>query len=324
MMGKLMKLSPEQFRTLENLALGYDTWMQAVRAAPQPGHWLMWKSRQGRDYLYEARNRRGDSRSLGPRSPENEALYAEYERQREERARARIALGAMADTVRIYRSLRLPLIDSMAGKVLRMADERNLLGTALLVVGTNTMAVYEIEAGERFATGLDSTNDLDMTWAARAPLVLASTSEAPIMDMLKEVDESFTLNYEKPFQVRNAAAYEVEVLAAPSVKEHYPSAEPLRPIPLPEQEWLLKGHPVAHVVLDRDALPVKIVAPDPRWMALHKLWLADKHERNRRKVDKDRAQGSLLLEVIQRAMPHYPLDDAFLREVPDELHRYLP
>lgn len=69
-------------------------------------------------------------------------------------------------------------------------------------------------------------------------------------------------------------------------------------------------------------LPVThVVAPDPRWKVLHELWLADKQERNRRKVAKDRAHGSLLLEVVRRAMPHYPLDDAFLREVPDELRR---
>lgn len=319
-----MKLSPEQLRTLENLALAYDTWMQAVRAAPAPNRWLMWKSRQGRDYLYEARNRRGDSRSLGPRAPETEALHAQYTQEREQRERARAVLGGMADTIRIYRSLRLPLIDGMAGKILRAVDERRLLGAALLVVGTNTMAAYEIEAGERFATGYDSTNDLDMTWAAPAPLVLTSAKDAPIMDALKEVDESFTLNYEKPFQARNAAAYEVEVLMAPSAAAHYPPAEPMRPVPLPEQDWLLRGQPISHVVLDRGAMPVRLVVPDPRWMALHKLWLSDKPERNRKKVDKDRIQGTLLLEVIQRAMPHYPINDEFIREVPDELRQYLP
>lgn len=324
-----MKLSSEQLRILENLAVGYDSWMQALRAAPQLSPWLMWKSRSGKDYLYEARNRRGDARSLGPRSAETEARYAEYEQRRIVRQtsleRANTVRAAMADTIRQYRSLRLPVIDAMAGKVIRAADERGLLGSALLIVGTNTMAVYEIEARERFATGLDSTNDFDMTWAARAPLTYAvrAPSEAPILDMLKDVDDSFTPNYEKIFQARNADAYEVEILMAPSVASSYPPAEPLRPIPLPEQEWLLMGDPVSHVVLDRDAVPAKIVAPDPRWMALHKLWLADKKERNPLKVDKDRRQGALLLDAVRKYMPHYPLDESFLRQVPDELRRYL-
>ncbi|MFA5937799.1 MAG: GSU2403 family nucleotidyltransferase fold protein [Sinimarinibacterium sp.] len=324
-----MKLTPEQLRALENLAVSYDGWMQALRAAPQLDGWLMWKARNGKEYLYKARNRRGQSRSLGPRSPETEALYGEYDARRAgrnaARKRARATYSAMADTLRIYRTLRLPVIDAMAGRILREADERGLLGGTLLVVGTNTMAAYEIEARERFATGYDSTNDFDLTWAAREPTVrtMRSVSDAPIMDMLKEVDDTFTLNLEKEFQARNAKAYEVEILIAPSLAAHYPHGEPLRPVPLPEQEWLLMGHPVSHVVLDRDLVPARIVAPDPRWMALHKLWLADKPGRNPLKVDKDRAQGGLLLAAVRRCMPHYPVDDAFIADVPEMLLRYL-
>lgn len=324
-----MKLSSEQLRILENLAVSYDTWMQALRATTTLAPWLQWKSRNGKDYLYEVRNRRGDSTSLGPRSPETESLYAAYENRREARqtarSRADAVRAAMSDTLRQYRSLRLPMIDIMAGKVLRMADERGLMGSALLVVGTNTMAVYEIEARERFATGLDSTNDFDMTWAAREPVAYAlrAPGNAPIMDMLKEVDETFSCNYEKPFQARNAEAYEVEILIAPSVVANYPAAEPLRPVPLPEQEWLLLGQTVSHTVMSLDGLPARMTVPDPRWMALHKLWLADKKERSRLKVDKDRRQGQLLLDAVRRLMPHYPLDDAFIRSVPSELRPYL-
>lgn len=325
-----MKLSSEQLRVLENLAVGYDSWVQARRAAPAAESRLVWKARGEKEYLYEVRNRRGDSNSLGARSVKTEQLFAAFEKRRALREaaleRANAARGAMADSIRVYRALRLPLIDSMAGRVLRAADERGLLGNAFLVVGTNTMAAYEIEARERFATGVDSTNDFDLTWAARdkTSWTLTLASDAPIMDMLKDVDETFTVNYEKAFQARNAQAYEVEVLVAPSLVPLYPSREPIRPVPLPEQEWLLKGSPVSHVVLDRDATPARIVAPDPRWMALHKLWLADKPQRNRLKVDKDRRQGQLLLDAVQRLMPHYPIDDGFLREVPDELREYLP
>jgi len=41
-------------------------------------------------------------------------------------------------------------------------------------------------------------------------------------------------------------------------------------------------------------------------------------------VDKDRAQGALLLQAVLRSMPHHPIDDAFIRDVPDEPRRYLP
>ena len=328
MRGKNMNLSSEQLRILENLAVSYDTWMQARRAVPATENRLAWKARGDKEYLYSVRNRRGDGTSLGPRSVETEKLFADYEAHRAAKdaasARADATRAAMGDTIRMYRALRLPVIDSMAGKVARAADERGLLGSALMVVGTNTMAVYEIEARERFATGVDSTNDFDMTWAAREKTAWAIKAgvEAPIIEMLKSIDDTFTVSTEKTFQVRNAESYEVEILIAPSIAASYPPRESIRPVPLPEQEWLLKGMPVAHVVLDRDALPAKIVAPDPRWMALHKRWLADKPGRSRLKVDKDRRQGELLWDAVKRTMPHYPIDDVFLGQLPPELRQY--
>ena len=53
-----------------------------------------------------------------------------------------------------------------------------------------------------------------------------------------------------------------------------------------EQEWLLKGRAVRHVIADRENRTCPIFAPDPRWMALHKLWLAQNPERNALKRSK--------------------------------------
>src|SRR3546814_7382256 len=64
-----------------------------------------------------------------------------------------------------------------------------------------------------------------------------------------------------------------------------------KPIPLPEQEWLLLGRQVDHVVIARDNAPARIVAPDPRYFALHKLWMAEKAGRNPLKRPKDEKQG---------------------------------
>lgn len=227
----------------------------------------------------------------------------------------------------IYRSLRMPTVSTMAGNILRELDRRSMLGTGVMVVGTNTMAAYEIAALERFATGLDATDDFDMTWAGDRNVVfnIDRTKRGNLLSALKAVDASFTVNMEKPHQARNAQQYEVELLLAPSRSADYPPDEDLRPVDnLPEQEWLLKGRPIDEVVCDRSGKPCRLVVPDPRWMALHKLWLADKPDRNPRKKDKDRKQGQALLAILPRGMPHYPLDEAFLREVPVDLERYLP
>lgn len=125
--------------------------------------------------------------------------------------------------------------------------------------------------------------------------------------MLRAVDATFTVNTERTFQARNAGAYEVEILVAPSRADAMARTDRPRPVPLPEQEWLLHGKPVSRVVACRDGSPARIVAPDPRWFALQKLWMADKPQRNALKRPKDRRQGLLLLGAIADAMPHYPL-----------------
>src|SRR3546814_19634393 len=66
-------------------------------------------------------------------------------------------------------------------------------------------------------------------------------------------------------------------------------------------------------------LPARIVAPDPRWFALHKLWMSQQAKRNPLNRPKDRKQGLALLDAVAEAMPHYPLDAAFEAAIPSEL-----
>jgi hypothetical protein len=118
---------------------------------------------------------------------------------------------------------------------------------------------------------------------------------------------TYSVNTERPFQARNAKAYEVEILSAPSRIGGQIAQDRPRPIPLPEQEWLLNGRPVDRVVGVRDGEAARIVVPDPRWFALQKLWMAEKPERNPQKKPKDYKQGMALLDAVWLAMPHYLL-----------------
>src|SRR5690606_34288217 len=68
------------------------------------------------------------------------------------------------------------------------------------------------------------------------------------VEMLKAVDPTFAVITARTFQARNAAAYEVELLVAPSRAGALARRDNPRPVPLPEQEWLLLGRPVDQVV----------------------------------------------------------------------------
>jgi hypothetical protein len=307
--------SEEQSRTLINLEQRYQVWMEAEQALHRMPYNLVLKEVKQRAYLYEIIDRKGNGRSLGPWSPEHEARLEAY---RMEKAAAKLrrdrSRDVLAETCRIYRALRLPLLSSEAGELLREIDRRRLLGSHLIVVGTNAMPAYAIEASGFIRDVPDETQDFDMAWAA------SELEEGqPIWDMLKAVDPTYTVNTEKTFQARNAEAYEVEVLVAPSrIDTIFRTDKPV-PVALPEQEWLLNGRYVDHVVVCRDGSPARIVAPDPRWFALHKLWMAGQAKRNPLKRPKDRKQAIALLDAVSLTMPQYPVDDPFRISLPGDL-----
>ena len=307
--------SDEQSRLLVNLRQRYEVWMAAEQALAAMPYDLRRKTVNGLTYLYEIHGRGGNGKSLGPMDPAREARFAAYHARKDAlQAQIKALRPALAETAALYRALRLPLLSSEAGPILRECDRRRLLGSHLLVVGTNAIAAYMVEANG--AIGLpDETEDFDLAWVSETP----DEAERRVWDMLKAVDATFTINSERDFQARNARAYEVELLVAPSRAATLGTKDQPRPVPLPEQEWLLLGRPVDQVVGCRDGSPARIVAPDPRWFALHKLWMADQAKRNPLKRPKDRKQGMALLDAIAAAMPHYPLDAAFEEEIPDEL-----
>jgi hypothetical protein len=314
----------EQRRVALNLAQFYDAWMASRRNLDAMKYGYAWKKVSGREYLYRVLDRTGNAKSEGARSPATENTYARFqetkaaEQAREAGARTQIQIASA-----IYRRLKMPVISTQAARILREADARSMLGATLMVIGTNAMAAYELEAGAFVARGLAGTEDFDLAWTGGTALGLLSPAESPqqnsVLGMLKSVDSTYTVNVERTFQARNAAAYEIELCIAPSRAAGYPASERLRPIPMAEQETLLLGQAVDHVVCGLDGSPARIVAPDPRYFALHKLWLSGQAKRTPGKRPKDAAQGKALLDSVARHMPQYPLDGAFAAALPDDL-----
>jgi hypothetical protein len=312
----LKPFTDEQLRTLINLRQRYEVWMEAEQALARMPYDLRIKKVSGKSYLYEIFDRSGNGKSLGRLTDELEEKFQSY-REEKQRVQAQRdgARAVLDESSRLYRALRLPMLSSGAGPILQECDRRDLLGSHLLVVGTNAIAAYALEAAGFLIGAPEETEDFDLAWSA----VESEEPHTLLWDMLKSVDPTFTVNTERTFQARNAKAYEVEILVAPSRAVTLGRSDRPKPVPLPEQEWLLSGQPVDQVVACRDGTPVRIVAPDPRWFALQKLWMSEKKGRDPLKRPKDRRQGIALLNAVDEAMPQYPMDKSFQAEIPDEL-----
>ena len=211
---------------------------------------------------------------------------------------------------------------------MRALDIEGLLRNDLLVVGTNAFCAYELLCGAKFPTGNEETEDFDLAWCRGSKVSLAASSHnadggverKSLLSVLQGVDSSYKVNPRKRYQAVNDDGYEVELLAAPSLAP-LPKSEAFEPMfSLIEQEWLLRGRPVSFVIatVRRRACPVYV--PDPRWMALHKLWLSNKPERRASKKPKDRRQGEVLLDACRFFLGDtYPMDIDFVLDLPSEL-----
>ena len=77
----------------------------------------------------------------------------------------------------------------------------------------------------------------------------------------------------------------------------------------------------SQVVIGRRGDPVTMVVPDPRALALHKLWLSQQEGREPLKQARDRCQAVALAALIVRYLPQYYFFSTQLHLFPAEVAR---
>ncbi len=323
-----LPFSSDAQRIAANLEQAYSFWLSARQSLQKLPASMYWAERSGSQYLYVKQNGTDNGTSYGVRSPETEKKFASFTEEKNEALERTASADALIQTrSTLYRRLRLPTLPDKQAEILRKLDVEGLLGTDLMVVGTNAFSAYEWAANAIFPAGNEETQDFDLTWCRDTPasLTLAGTdsekrTRQTLFSVLRSIDPSYKINPRKPYQALDADGYEVELLAAPSCHP-LPKEEAFAPMQtLIEQEWLLLGSPVSAVVATERGRACPLTVPDPRFMGLHKLWLADKPERNPVKRDKDRRQGDVLLDAVRHFMTaSHPFNVDFLFSVPDDL-----
>jgi hypothetical protein len=319
--------SSDAQRVSANLEQIYSAWLDARKQLDALPVSMYWVTKGGTDYLTVKASSSHNGTSIGPRNTDTEKQLAEFTATKEElKARVQSFDAVIQERAALYRRLRLPSLPDRQAEILRKLDIEELLGNDLLVVGTNAFVAYELVIGAKLPTGNEETEDFDLAWCRGSKVSLATTLGKPpantktLFGVLKSIDSSYQISPKKPYQAVSSDGYEVELLAAPSTHP-LPKNEAFDPMAsLVEQEWLLKGTAVSVVVATVRGRVAPLVVPDPRWMALHKLWLADKPERRADKKDKDRRQGNVLLDAVRHFMQaSHPLNVDFVFALPEDI-----
>lgn len=318
-----MKLSDEQLRALANAAQLYEVWRDLqVQLSQLPGG-MYWRVINSKEYLYQYATtpaRTQHTKSLGPKTPAAEQAYEEFKKTKQDlEERLAGVEKRIKEFSPAWRALHLPAIDRTAGGILRGLDQVDLIGKSILVVGTYALKAYEVEAAANFSAGMDATEDLDVTLFVDDGRTAEADLPRRLLLTIKQVDPSFIVNTASPKTLINKRGYKIDLLANKLVEDKLSSARPWKPEVLDGQEWLVMGTPISAVAIDFEGWPVKIAAPDPRYFALHKIWLSNRAGRPAIKRTKDRRQGEALLKTVSEHMPHYPLDEEFVATLPRPL-----
>jgi len=326
------ELDARSVRERIDMAQIWEAWLEAET---QRRHsfvgFLDWEERNGRQYLYS--RKKGVVRSLGRRSQETERIRNAFHTGREENAERIARLGGeMNRQAAVLRTLGLGRLPVPAARIMR-AIRIAAPAATIRVIGTNALYAYEAMAGVMFNAASTATGDIDILIDDRNRLkVLTEDHEKPGLTGLihREVDKSFRPRGPRDFRLTNDAGYMVEFIR-PEPRPIYrtmPGASPLvegdvEPAPIGGLQWLVNAPLIEVVVIDERGFPTPMRAADPRFWAAHKLWLAERENRDPQKKIRDRQQAHLLLDLIVTKLPQLRLDEDFACMLPGALRPLL-
>ena len=118
----------------------YEALAAAQRDARAYRGGMHWKRAGGRQYLFRSLDRRGNGKSLGPRSSETEQVLADFQRRKASITDRLTGLRQqVAEHARFCRALRIGRVPRTASAILRLLDQQDLLGNSVQVVGTHCL-----------------------------------------------------------------------------------------------------------------------------------------------------------------------------------------
>lgn len=330
---ELKPLSGDQRRQLIDTQQAYEAWRGAnAEARRRFAGSMRWGLRDGKEYLLRKIGKM--ETSLGPRNKEMEAVYEAFVRGRKENTDRLTGLSARIDQLApLNVAMGLGRVPNIAGRILRTCDEQGLLGEQLVVVGTNALFAYEVQAGVQLESGLIASGDIDLLYDARRHLSLAVKGLATegFIGLLRKVDGSFAPARPRAFRAANRDGYLVDLIR-PEAKDVFRDKLPTALSELSDDlegaaifglGWLVNSPKLEAIAIDEKGYPLRLVVIDPRAFALHKAWLSEREEREPLKAVRDLEQAKAAAIIATRYLKK-TFDSPELAALPKKLQAIAP
>jgi hypothetical protein len=254
----------------------------------------------------------GSEKSLGPRSPETDAIYASFQQQKK-RAEERLAglADALAKHKRMNRALRVGRVAPIIVEILNRLVTNNL-GEHFRVVGTHALYAYESAAGVTFEDGAVATRDIDLLWDVRKRVAFATALnrlDSSMLGVLRKVDPTFRVRNSQKYTAVNKDGFEVDIIR----REQVADDPHLVRLSDDEEDFWAAQAPRAQELLDSPQFSAVIVATNgdmarmntlaPMAFIRFKQWMSTLPDRDALKRRRDALQAGAVEEVLREYLP---------------------
>lgn len=311
----MQEISPAAARQYIDAVAVFEAWEEAQQDAAQVRGGMYWHA--GPPSAPEARylvrtTPAGAQTSLGPQSPENQAIYDRFMQRKQESAERMAGLKAALDQHRrLNRALRVGRVEPLVVSLLaRLADTQ--LSPHFRVVGTHALYAYEAAAGVRLDADALATRDTDLLWDTRKRIQFATQLarvDSSMLGVLKKVDGTFRMRRSQQYTAVNKDGFEVDIIRREQVED-----DP-HPIKLSDEDddfWVAQARR-ANVLLDAPGFSAVIVATNgtmarmgtvaPGTFVAFKRWLADQRDRDALKRRRDVLQAAAVEKLMDEFLP---------------------
>jgi len=307
----------------------YQLFTAMQDARERAGHYsgsMHWKSIKKRKYLYHMLDGYGKGKSLGVWSDDTQAIYDAFQRGKAESSeRIKSIQKSLDEKAALNRAVGLNRVPLVAARIVRELDRRGLLGSRICVVGTHAIYAYEALAGGTIYRELLATADVDFLWDNRKAIEFSAESDVyGFLPILKKADRSFE-RCQQLYRAVNKDGFMADLIVAEpksmldSVQNQMGDVYDLKASGIGSLRWLINSPKVEAVVIDSRGYPLRMVVPDPRSFAIHKLWLSKQPNRKADKARRDKEQALTVAALTMERLPQFSFSAKELKMFPKAL-----
>ncbi len=300
----------------------YRAWREVLWRHRDYKYGMRWKNVNGKDYLLRLTSASGNSKSLGPRTPDTEQIFRQFEEGKALAEEKYQSLKVKLDSQRkLNRAVRLGRMPSIIGEILLRLDQAQAL-SELRVVGTHAIFAYESMAAVELKMDLLASGDIDLLFDVRkqVSLLAKKLDGEGLLGLLKKVDKTFEISTAEGFRAINKDGFMVDFIGQDkgmlAPKPKLLAQGDLEIMEVPNLEWLANAPRLEQVVIAANGAAVIMPVPDPRAFAIHKAWLSHQIHREPVKKQRDLNQALMVMNLVREYLPNLLIDERTMRYFP--------